>query len=457
MLKKVLTNSKKDMSFSKTEELKALYADHANRIREVEQSTMRYHRNVGYIQTYLTALSSLATYIYLTNNIEFFKEALEQGSHHLEIIFALSLLTFFLFFLHATMMDTLYMLMSNGKYIAVLENKINKLIGKPILQWENKVIPFVLTDQWWVVNGSIRPQPLVFMWTSFLFIFAIVALCFVAYKYAYNYADIYVVLTLFIGFFHLWQWVKLMFVGNEFLKNSIFSMFGLDAFKEWDTDVYRYVIAPLTVLLGFCVFAIASLQTNTFFTTQTHPFGLIAIPSIWIGDLIILPLLNRAVYDVFRAYKGSYIYLAVLTIVSMSISFLTMASLHYAWSQDDYRGFMDTKFGELSDAGWWHYFFSSIELGFIVATVILGISGIVNKHRIITIYFVTFVKYLMIFTSIAILDFFFQFIILSVVYDYFSGSIANYFYERWMIFLPFVASLIMYFIVKKSKNNLETN
>jgi len=451
MLKKAPMNLKRDIGFGKKEGLKALYTDHANRIREVEQSTMRYHRNVGYVQTYLTALASLVTYIYLTNDIKFFEEALD-GLHHSEIIFGLSFLTLFLFFLHATMLDTLYMLMANGKYIAVLENKINNLIGQPMLQWENKIIPFVLTTQWWVANGSVRPQALVFIWTSLLFIFAIVALCFVAYKYAYDYADIYVILTLFFGSFHLWQWIKLMFVGGGFLQNSIFSMFGFEQLTKWDTDVYRYAIAPLTILVGFCAFAIASLQTDTFCPTRIHPFGLIAIPSILIGDLMILPFLNRALYDVFRAYRGSHIYLTALTIASMSISFFIMWHLHYTWIQDSYTGFMDIQHGELSIAGWWHYVFSSIELGFIMVAVMLGIKGVVDKNEIIIMHFGNFTKYLMLFTSISILDFFFQFTILSVIYDYFLGSIVDYFYERWMMFLPFIASFIMYLLTNRSKH-----
>lgn len=454
MLKKSLITTKKDSGFGKKEKLEALYADHANRIREVEQSTMRYHRNVGYVQTYLTALSSLAVYIYLTPDIKFFQEALYEGKHHFEIIFGLSFLTLFLFFLHATMLDTLYMLMANGKHIVVLENKINKLIGQPALQWESRVIPFVLTDQWWVVNGSVRPQPLVFVWTSALFVFAIAALCFVAYRYACSYAGIYVVLTLFIGFFHLWQWMQLMFVGNEFLKNSIFHMFGLEALKEWDTDVIRYAIAPATVLLGFGVFAIASLQTDTFFPTQAHPFGLMAIPSIWIGDLMILPFLNRALYDVFRAYKGSSIFLIVLLIVSMSVSTPIMNYIHGLWTHDAYTGFMDIAQGELSFAGNWHLYFSSAELGFIIAAVILEIKGIGDKNEIVIKHFAGAAKYLLIFTSVSIVDFFFKPIFLPMDYNQFLQNTADHFSEQWMSFLPFVIALVVYFIAKSSKNRL---
>ena len=73
--------------------VEALYKERDVRLKEIEFHSQRYHRHVGYVQTYLLALSSLASYIYLTNN-EFFVGCKNQE----EVSFVLLLLSCFLFF-----------------------------------------------------------------------------------------------------------------------------------------------------------------------------------------------------------------------------------------------------------------------------------------------------------------------------------------------------------------------
>jgi len=376
----------KDSKTEKTKlKLEALYKEYGTRTQEIAFHSARYHRNVGYVQTYLASLSSLATYIYFTQS-KFFDEALpiHGGHHHLQIISALAFLTMFLFFLHATMMDTLYMLMANGSRVGVIEKKVNQTINTSAMEWENKVMPFILTDQWWVANGALRPQPLVFFWVSSLYIFAIGVLCFFAWTYARSYFGFYAVPTILLAIFHLWQWIQLSLQsGGAFIKNSIFHIFDLEDLKNWDTDVVRYIIAPLTVIFGFTVFAIASLQTATFLITEKHPFGLLSLPSVWFGDLFILPFLNRRIYDIFNVYKVSEFptgrkFLGIVSVLGV-LSFEVMAYMHYLWTQDAYTGFMDIELGRLSVAGWWHWLFSSAELTAILIAMCIGFIGIKEK------------------------------------------------------------------------------
>lgn len=400
----------RDQKTQKTKlKLEALYKEYDTRTKEIESHSSRYHRNVGYVQTYLAALSSLATYIYISENIKFFEEAL-KGSHHFEIIGVLSFLTIFLFFLHATMMDTLYMLMSNGSRVGVLEKKINQAIESPAMEWENRVIPFILGVQWWVANGSLRPQPLVFASIFTLFVLAIGSLCFFAWNYAYTYFGYYAVPTVLSAAFFLWQWLQLsMLNGGRYLKNSIHHMFALEEREKWDTDLTRYAIAPVTVVLGFGVFATLSLQTGTFLASDTYPFGLMAIPSIFIGDLLILPLLNRKIYDVVKAYRiGGFStgrkFRIVIFILSL-LSFATMGYAHYLWTQDAYLGFMDMQHGNLTVAGWWHYIFSSVELAAILTAVYMGVVARAHPSHDFSKSFLTFAFWLLAFTTLSLIDF----------------------------------------------------
>lgn len=443
---------KKDYKTEKTKfKLEALYKEYATRTKEVEFHSGRYHRNVGYVQTYLTALSSLATYIYITQ-VDFFEKASksEVGLHHFEIIGVLTFLTMFLFFLHATMMDTLYMLMANGNRIGVIEKKVNNTINASAMEWENKVMPFVLTDKWWVANGSLRPQPLVFLSISTLYIFAIGILCFFAWKYANSLFGYYVVPTVLFTAFFLWQWIQLsMLNGGRFLKNSIFYIFDLEKKEEWDTDLNRYLIAPLTVAFGFGVFAMLSLQTGTFLPTEEHPFGLMAIPSIFIGDLIFLPFLNRIIYDIFKVYcKTGYSFdlkFIVLTFLVTIISFSSMGFLHYTWTQDIYTGFMDIEFGILSKAGWCHFIFSSIELTFIIMTIIGGVTSFIKKNQSIYQSFHKFTFMLFLFTLISIADFIVKIFIFEQLFI------------EWFSFLPLILTFILWRCSKKYQTYGEKN
>jgi len=438
---------------NKKEKLEALYKDYDNRIREIRQLTTLYHRNVGFIQSYLTILATLAIYVYV-KDIKFFNDAL-KGEHHLEIIFILSFLTSFIFFLHSTMLDTLYMLMSNGKYVVVIEKRINRILSNPILGWENKVIPFILGDKWWIVNGFIRPQFLVFIYTSILFIFSIISLCFFSYKYTGNYSIIYIAITTFVSLFQLWQWIKLIFVGDKFLKNSILNLFNFEKLQKWDTDIIKYIIPPITIILGFFIFFIASLKTNTFLPSKDHLFALIAIPSIWIGDLFILPLLNLKIYNLLRIYNISF--LKKISIIMIIISFSIMSYIHYLWTQDNYTGFMDIKKGELSFAGWWHLIFSSIELGAIFVVIYFYLKNYKQNNKFLKKNFIVFSKYLLIFTSISIIDFLMRPILfLEFKYNiniisnlhFYIQELSKQFYQSYTEFFPFVLSVILFLIVK---------
>lgn len=463
-----------DRKLEKTKlKLEALYKEYGTRTKEIELFSGRYHRNVGYVQTYLTALSSFATYIYLKEDeTKFFQKAL-CGEHHFEIIVVLSFLTIFLFFLHASMMDSLYMLIANGSRVGVIEKEVNETIKTSAMEWENKVMPFILTDQWWVVNGALRPQPLIFAWMSLLFMLAIGSLCYFSYKYAESYFGIYAVLTILFSLFHLWQWVQLSLLsGGAFIKNSIFHIFGFEDLKQWDTDIVRYAIAPLTVFFGFGIFAMAALQTDSFIPFDEYPFGLLAIPSIWIGDFLILPFLNRRIYDTIKLFLHSTFFnkkqfIWVVIILSL-VSFSIMGYLHNAWTKDAYTGFMDLELGSLSFAGKYHFIFSSVEFLFILILLYIGITAYRCKDFVI---FKSFSKawfLVLTFISISLIDFIFRHIVIfftnipkdvswfnvEFIYAILNELIKQVYFDATS-FIPFFTTLLIYKMTNRKLNKKE--
>ena len=60
---KLKTTEEEDKKEKTKQRLEALYKEYATRTKEIEFHSGRYHRQVGYVQTYLAAISSLASYI----------------------------------------------------------------------------------------------------------------------------------------------------------------------------------------------------------------------------------------------------------------------------------------------------------------------------------------------------------------------------------------------------------
>lgn len=363
--------------------LDALYKDYDTRSKEIENSGLRYNRIVGYVQTYLSAISSLAIYIYITQPQVFQKMQATQNNS-LEVTLALIFLTVFLFFLYSVMMDSLYMLVVNGCRIGAIENLINKRIGKKVLVWDSEIIPFALSSKWLVVDGSLRPQPLVFLWTSLLYVLSIIILCGFSFTYGKSYFAYFFIFACFFGFFQLWQWVKLT-MGSEiaFIKNNIFYISGIDEIQAFDTDLVKFMVAPLTLFLGVIPMFIFSFQAQTLLPNSGAIFGFFTLPSVFVGDFLIIPFVNRMIYSIFKSGKLICFdsrFVKISCVVSLFIfSVLVMSYLHFLWVSDDKFGFMDLKKGELTVAGWWHLFFSITETFLISLLAMTGIISGIKK------------------------------------------------------------------------------
>ncbi len=138
-----------------------------------------------------------------------------------------------------------------------------------------------------------------------------------------------------------------------------------------------HIIIPLTTLfLGFIPMVILSAITNSFWFSSTYAFPLVVIPSVLFGDSLILPILNYKIYDSITSANINSKINYTLMVISTMISLLINSYSHYLWTQDEFTGFMDTRLGYLSVAGWWHWFYSVLQLSVILYFVFMWIKYI---------------------------------------------------------------------------------
>jgi hypothetical protein len=130
----------------------------------------------------------------------------------------------------------------------------------------------------------------------------------------------------------------------------------------------EYLAAILTFLLGFCVWVIFGARYHLMWSNAPNVFPLFKIPSLSLGDAIFLPLVNSHLVRLLRyqlsqrafASRGRTItgFVIAAIIVSLAVNSFT----HNLWIHDSVITVVDTSYGHLSVAGWWHYGFSVVEI-----------------------------------------------------------------------------------------------
>jgi hypothetical protein len=137
------------------------------------------------------------------------------------------------------------------------------------------------------------------------------------------------------------------------------------------------VVMLTTLLLGIVPLGIFSALSGTVWFTARCDVPLLAVPSVWLGDSLFLPLVNVGVYRFLQYLRsrpngmpsGSSQVYAVTGALVLSIAGL--GYLHYTWTQDAYLGFIDSVPGHLAPAGWWHLGFSVAESTIVIVFLYL--------------------------------------------------------------------------------------
>jgi hypothetical protein len=142
-----------------------------------------------------------------------------------------------------------------------------------------------------------------------------------------------------------------------------------------------------TLLVGIVPFAALAFSSGTLWFTRTCDVPLLAVPSVWLGDSVFLPLFNAGVYDFVRRLKSlpggmpSRIWLVSACTGTALLSIAVNGYLHYQWTRDEYLGYIDPTPGRLALVGWWHLGFSVVESMLLGVFICLWLRALKTKAR----------------------------------------------------------------------------
>ncbi len=124
----------------------------------------------------------------------------------------------------------------------------------------------------------------------------------------------------------------------------------------------------LTLAIGFLPFAVLSIWSGTFWLHSRVAVPLFMVPSVLLGDSLLLPIFNRRAVPLLISMlrgpmsAGTRVWLASAAVVAFLVSIAVSVWLHGLWASDKYTGFVDPVPGQLSAAGKWHLVFSILQM-----------------------------------------------------------------------------------------------
>jgi len=356
-----------------------LLMEYGNRFNEIMFHSARYHKQTDFIQVFIT-LGVLLSPLLFSDKVAQFMNSQNWSEFTISGIYATFLIVGILieYSLFAVVLDALFSIYLNGVRAAAIEKKLNIQIKEDLLVWESKIIPQIFGNLW-IEKSWVRPNLLSGIWTLFLFILISIVFCVMCFLFLPNFFWIYAPIVVLLTFFNVYQWLLLHSLGIEYIKAKIFQISSVEDDLEYHRKLRgvkgtrgitpEFLIVVTTFLLGFYPFTVLSVRSDTFWLDSAHPFPLLVFSSIWIGDLLIIPVFNLFFYKFLVQTKDRIAELKVhvfcAAFVSLLFSCLINSYTHYSWVHDPYTGFMDLRIGVLSSAGWWHFGFSGIQMAIV--------------------------------------------------------------------------------------------
>jgi hypothetical protein len=204
-----------------------------------------------------------------------------------------------------------------------------------------------------------------------------------------------------IAAFHIYQWSLLNGTGRE----QITAFFDSDAQPVsvvLNPDIYFFVLPIFSVTLIITT----SIHLGAFGFSSRYDFPLLSFPTVYLADLLLLPMIN---YQIVRWFKEFYPAVRSLIGRASRVAAVVLIGnwyLHWRiWARDPWTAYMDTSYGKLTVAGWLHFLFSSFELWLLGLFLIswLGKSSWSNPARLAK--GKGILRYLLVFCLFGILDF----------------------------------------------------
>lgn len=435
-----------------------LLKEYDKRSSEINMYINLYHKQINYIYIYVSIIVLLSTNIIFNEQVN---KLFGDNQNLTKSSFVIAGIVF-LYYLFATILDTQYMMYINSSRIAAIERLINKKMDENLLAWDSEIIPYFHSLSGTNYRYWFEPNVLVGLWIFLLLSLFTLGFIAIWYILKLKYFYFFSIITLLITSFHIFQWIIFYQIGTAYINKNVhkISRFEME-FEEirlsnpitlFRQIIMKYFIPIGTIAVGFIPMLICSIKLNAFWFDSPYNFPFMSLPSVYIGDLIFLPMFNYRFYNIMRDKKiefknklTSSVVLVSCIILSLGINIIT----HKIWVSDEYTGFMDTTLGKLSSAGWWHFGFSILQTTILLLFIVIWFIIYKNKLKPEFIYarntWIIFVA----FTFISIADYIIKQIILFNGYNLFW----NYFKE-WSSLITIILSLSVLIIFNSLFNKI---
>lgn len=415
-----------------------LLKEHKNRFDEVIFHSARYHKQVNFIQLYLTVVGSFIAVLFSKD------WAPVQQSLSADTVTALkstllSIAAVISLYLFTNVMDALYAIYMNGRRLADLEQRVNSTLGAEAVTWDSRIVPKLYSIDKFFIGAWVRPNILVGFWSFTFFIGVSIGLCAAAYVLVEPFFYYFTPVVLFFASVTMLNWLLLHREGLRFIDAAVT---GLDHTPNRVSLLYLIIVA--NVLLGYLPMLLFSIRDGAL-CGPPHAFPFCSLTSVAIGDLILIPFVAYQALLYLRHFAIADLRLIIA--FSLAISGAGTFYLHKTWIADQYTGFMDIVLGHLSSAGIVHALYTFVHTTLIaVFILVLVIMRPIYGEPAVRKSAVRALTSLTIFFALGIVDATWQH------FRVFSGAWGNLLSAVWpSLFPPLLASILLWRTAKLSQ------
>ena len=278
-------------------------------------------------------------------------------------VFFLSIISTYTF---AMTIGSLYYLILNSARLRYLENKINEILGKDVLNWENYLmIKIHKVDNLFLDGGRmINVNHIKAAFFMFIHILAQVVFGYLIFSYSKSWFVAYIIFQILTLIFMFSQWFFYLNWLQEFFYDIMKNKEKITKNNKLANGVGLYISLAIFISMVLPMIIFAGIDNALIGSKYDLP--LIKYTSIWFGDVFILTTFNvvffSLVYKISDYIKDNIISIMIASIVSSFINFYTHFIL---WTGDSVTGFMDNISG-LTISGWIHFIYSTVQMFFIL-------------------------------------------------------------------------------------------
>lgn len=407
----------------------SLLKEHKNRFDEVVFHSARYHKQVNFIQLYLTVVGSFIAVLF-SKDWAPVQQSLSGDTVTTLKSTLLSIAAVISLYLFTNVMDALYAIYMNGRRLADLEQKVNTALGAEVVTWDSKIVPKLYSIEKFFIGAWVRPNILVGFWSFTFFIGVSLGLCAAAYVLVEPFFYFFTPVVLFFASVTMLNWLLLHREGLRFIDSAVT---GKD--HTPDRISLLYVIIAANILLGYLPMLLFSMRDGAL-CGAPHAFPFCSLTSVAIGDLILIPVIAYQVLLYLRHFAVADLRPHIALAVAMSA--LGTYYLHKVWIADQYTGFMDVTLGHLSSAGIVHALYTFVHAALITLFIlVLATKRVVNAEATAKKSAVRALTFLTLFLLLGVVDAAWQH------FRVFSGGWDNLLSAVWPSLLPPLLTAIL--------------